>query len=187
MTAEERSLLLRMSDDALLRQCRFSARLGSGRGGQKINKTSSSVRIAHCATGLTAECSEERSQYANRRIALKKLRMLMALTIRIDDDPPFELEPVPSIRNESLRLPWLARLCDVLARERWNVARAARALGSSPSKLEKILKRDPELWRCVRESQRKECSVSGNARQDEANSPEERTGDMETNSLKESI
>ena len=152
MTCEERDRLLLADDEALLRQCRFSACKSSGRGGQKVNKTSSAVRILHLATGLDAECAEERSQFANRRIALKKLRLRMALTLRADDSPPFSVEPVPSSRNPERRLPWLARVCDALARAGWDVSAAARSFGLHPGKLERILKRDPALWRFACES-----------------------------------
>lgn len=46
---------------------------GSGKGGQKRNKTSSAVRITHPASGATAKCEDQRSQTQNERIALKRL------------------------------------------------------------------------------------------------------------------
>jgi protein subunit release factor B len=42
---------------------------GSGPGGQKINKTSSSVWLRHGPTGTEVRCQRERSQFANREIA----------------------------------------------------------------------------------------------------------------------
>ena len=39
---------------------------GGGPGGQKINKTSSTVWLRHRPTGLEARCQRERSQAANR-------------------------------------------------------------------------------------------------------------------------
>lgn len=46
---------------------------GSGPGGQKINKTSSTVRLRHVPTGLEVRCQEERSQSLNRQRALERL------------------------------------------------------------------------------------------------------------------
>lgn len=46
---------------------------GSGPGGQKINKTSSTVWLRHRPTGLEVRCQRERSQAANRFAAWAEL------------------------------------------------------------------------------------------------------------------
>lgn len=45
---------------------------GSGPGGQKINKTASTVVLRHGPTGLEVRCQEERSQAANRARAWER-------------------------------------------------------------------------------------------------------------------
>jgi peptide chain release factor len=46
---------------------------GSGPGGQKINKTSSTVCLRHGPTGVEVRCQRERSQAANRETAWAEL------------------------------------------------------------------------------------------------------------------
>ena len=46
---------------------------GSGPGGQKINKTSSTVCLRHRSTGIEVLCQMERSQAANRLLAWTEL------------------------------------------------------------------------------------------------------------------
>ncbi len=46
---------------------------GSGPGGQKINKTSSTVWLRHGPTGIEVRCQRERSQATNRELAWQEL------------------------------------------------------------------------------------------------------------------
>ena len=46
---------------------------GSGKGGQKINKTSSVVILTHTLSGIVVRVGEDRSQSLNRYLARKKL------------------------------------------------------------------------------------------------------------------
>lgn len=46
----------------------------SGAGGQKVNKTSSAIRVTYLPTGMVVECQDERRQYKNKDKALKVLR-----------------------------------------------------------------------------------------------------------------
>jgi protein subunit release factor B len=47
--------------------------LGSGKGGQKINKTASCVQLQHEGTGLEVRCQDSRSRSVNRYLARKEL------------------------------------------------------------------------------------------------------------------
>jgi protein subunit release factor B len=47
--------------------------LGSGKGGQKINKTSSCVYLKHIPTGIEIKCQKDRSRELNRYLARREL------------------------------------------------------------------------------------------------------------------
>jgi protein subunit release factor B len=47
--------------------------LGSGPGGQKVNKTASCVYLRHTPTGIEVKCQRERSRALNRFIARREL------------------------------------------------------------------------------------------------------------------
>jgi peptide chain release factor 1 len=56
-------------DDVIEQVCR-----SSGPGGQKVNKTSSAIRLEHVPTGITVRMQEEKSQHKNRAKAWRILR-----------------------------------------------------------------------------------------------------------------
>ena len=57
---------------------------GSGPGGQKINKTSSTVCVKHRPTGVEVRCQRERSQAANREMAWAELCAKLAERLRAE-------------------------------------------------------------------------------------------------------
>lgn len=48
-----------------------------GPGGQNVNKTETAVTVIDEDTGIVVECREERSQYANKQKALKRLNSIL--------------------------------------------------------------------------------------------------------------
>ena len=59
--------------ERLLRQCDVETYRSSGPGGQKKNKTESSVRIRHRPSGIVRIATESRSQARNRLVALERV------------------------------------------------------------------------------------------------------------------
>lgn len=59
--------------ERLARDCEITPFKSSGPGGQKKNKTESSVRVKHLPTGLTRIATESRSQHRNRARALERV------------------------------------------------------------------------------------------------------------------
>jgi protein subunit release factor B len=57
----------------LARDCDIAAFRSSGPGGQKKNKTESSVRVHHRPSGITRIATEHRSQTRNRVLALERV------------------------------------------------------------------------------------------------------------------
>src|SRR5690242_4341987 len=55
---------------------------GSGHGGQKMNKTSSTVLLIHLPTGTTVRCQRHREQSKNRLSAYKLLLLKLEVQIR---------------------------------------------------------------------------------------------------------
>ena len=53
--------------------CRFDYYRGSGKGGQKRNKTSSAVRCTHVASGAVGQSEATRSQLQNKQAAFRKM------------------------------------------------------------------------------------------------------------------
>ena len=156
MTADERNAMLAAEDGVLLRDCEFIMQKGTGNGGQKINKTSSAVRLRHRPTGIAVSANEERSQSRNRHIALRKLRYEIALHVHADPSgSDFTLLPSPSPENHARLILWTAALFDRLAASDFDLPQTATLCGVSMSRLERAMRKYPQIWRTWSEAKQK--------------------------------
>lgn len=147
----------RLSDEQLLAQCRFEAFRGPGPGGQKRNKTSSAVRLAHQPSGLRAIAGESRSQHRNRQVAIGRLRHQISLHLREPVDPSQLPDPTRlKVSPRSAEYPAaIGFVLDVLDSAGWSVSAAADILGVTTAPLVGFLRGDDKLWTEVNRQRQK--------------------------------
>lgn len=148
-----------LSIEELLAQCEVRTTKGSGPGGQHRNKTESAIVITHLPTGIVGQASERRSQHENRKVAIERLRIRLALAIR----SPFEEDGAPSelwrsrqsgkqIHVSESHVDFPAILTEVLNHlefDQFNIRKTAERLGVTTSQLVKLLKQLPEAFQMV--------------------------------------
>lgn len=157
--------LFAMGDDALIAQCEVDRIRGSGKGGQKKNKTSSQVRLRHQPTKLAAMAGDTRSQHTNKAHALRRLRERFAFDWRdpidLDDySVPPELAEVLALDQARKSDKWLrsplylqavGQLLDLYKALGCSLADTARRLDTPQARIDRLSRIDRRLARKLAE------------------------------------
>jgi hypothetical protein len=157
-----------LDPDLLAGECEFRATRRSGPGGQNRNKVETAVILTHRPTAIRAEASERRTQGENRRMALMRLRIELALAIRRPiegtDGEPFVPGALWRSRCRGGRIAvnpehedfpaLLAEALDVLEARDDDPRAASEVLGCSATQLVKLLKEEPRALARVNERRR---------------------------------
>jgi len=142
-----------LDPEQLLADCTSRRLRRSGPGGQHRNKVETAWLLLHRPTGLKAEASERRSQAENRRVALFRLRVNLALEVRHPVGEDYRPTPLWQSRCRARQIEVsgahddfpaiLAEALDVIAACGADPKAAAEVLGCTASQLVKLLKKEP--------------------------------------------
>ncbi len=146
--------------EVLMKSCQVRTLRRSGPGGQNRNKVETGVVIEHTITGIRAEATERRSQAENKRVAIFRLRLQLALQYRVEAAGPigspselwcqrrngqriavsFEHEDFPTL---------LAEVLGQFHGHQWDFGKVAENLGVTASQLVKLLRGYPPALELV--------------------------------------
>ena len=153
-----------LAPEVLAKQCDVEFLRRSGPGGQHRNKVETAVRLCHRPTGIRAEAVERRAQAENRKAALFRLRLRLALEVRSPVDLAAGPSEVWQSRCRGGRIlvnpshdafpALLAEALDAIAGADQDVGRAAEALQCTASQLVKLLKQEPRALEQVNQIRR---------------------------------
>ena len=152
--------------EQLLAQCDVQFLRRSGPGGQHRNKVSTAVVLVHQPSGIRAEANERRSQAENRTEAILRLRIRLALDIRTERSSADIPSPLWKTRCHGGRIEispthddfpaLLAEALDILASCQFEPKSAGEQLGSTPSQLVKLLKKEPQALQMINQKRQQQ-------------------------------
>lgn len=142
-----------IESEALLSQCTIGRNRGSGPGGQHRNKVETLVELCHNPSGIETHAGERRSATENRAVAVRRLRLALAVGVRMPV-PLGEIgSPLWRSRVQNGRIvcnpehtdypSLLAEALDTIHAAKLDVRRASIRLGCTTSQLIKLIKDHP--------------------------------------------
>ena len=143
-----------LADENLLRSCRETRTRRGGPGGQHRNKVETAVVLLHEATGITAEASERRSQAENRRVALLRLRLKLAIECRVVRSTVGSQRWQGRVKQGRLAISsdhheyamLVAEAFDHLAACKGDIKIAGEVLQITPTQLANLFRKDAAVW-----------------------------------------
>lgn len=151
-----------LDEAELLRHCDIVFGRTSGPGGQHRNRVETAVELTHRPTGMVGWAGERRRQAENRAVALRRLRLRLAIRVRTeirgDRARPSALW---ERRRQGTQIPvnpknpdypaLLAEALDLIWARRFDVAGAAGVLGVSMSQLARLVRHERHAFAMVNE------------------------------------
>ncbi len=148
-----------MAIELLLRECECRRTKRSGPGGQHRNKVETAFIIEHLPTGVIAEANERRSLEQNRQMAIGRLRVRLAATVRSVIEEATPLSEIWRQRTRGGKLvvsdshedfaALLAEAIDRLVVHGYQTSEAAKAMGVSTTSLVNLIAKSTEAMTLV--------------------------------------
>lgn len=140
--------------EKLLADVRQRVTRRTGPGGQHRNKVQTAVVFVHEPTGISAEASERRSQQENRVVAIRRLRLALALGHRTPACAGPSLLWQSRVRGGRLVVAaahddypaLVAEALDHLMAHGLAMPAAAATLGVTASQLAGLFRKEPQAW-----------------------------------------
>jgi len=146
--------------EQLLKQCEMMFGRTSGPGGQHRNRVETAVSLTHTPTGIEGFADERRRQIENRAMALRRLRLKLAVQHRTSVHPKFHRpSELWTRRRQGKQMSvnpnhedypaLLAEALDVITARKFDVAGSAGVLGISMSQLAKLVRHEKQAFALV--------------------------------------